>query len=58
METPTLITSCYSAYSSLVSFFTDEVHDLGASATLEKYVFDEAANKDGAHMLTRVMSGA
>ncbi|PPQ75410.1 hypothetical protein CVT26_015394 [Gymnopilus dilepis] len=47
-----------SAYSALVSFFTHEIHDLGASATLEKYVFDEEANQDGAHMLTRVMSGA
>ncbi|KAF8882188.1 hypothetical protein CPB84DRAFT_1851350 [Gymnopilus junonius] len=47
-----------SAYSSFVSFFADEIHDLGASATLEKYVFDEDANKVGSHMLTRVMSGA
>jgi hypothetical protein len=47
-----------SAYSSFVTFFSNEAQALGASGVLEKYVFEEDANQDGVNMLVRVMSGA
>ncbi|KAJ3489516.1 hypothetical protein NLJ89_g11522 [Agrocybe chaxingu] len=46
------------AYSSFVDFFSEEIKALGVSETLEKYVFEEEANKKGIDMLTRVVSGA
>ncbi|KDR68431.1 hypothetical protein GALMADRAFT_257159 [Galerina marginata CBS 339.88] len=47
-----------SAYSAFVAFFSNEVQALGASGALEKYVFENDANENGANMLVRVMSGA
>ncbi|TEB13961.1 hypothetical protein FA13DRAFT_1748166 [Coprinellus micaceus] len=47
-----------SAYGSFFKFFSGKVADLGAGPTLEKFVFDAAANASGKVMLIRVMSGA
>jgi hypothetical protein len=41
-----------------VEFFSQEIAVNGVTSTLEKYIFDEEANADGRHMLTRVVSGA
>jgi len=48
----------FSAYSAFVEFFSQEIATNGVASTLEKYIFDEEANADGRHMLTRVVSGA
>ena len=41
-----------------MEFFSQEIAANGVASTLEKYIFDEEANADGRHMLTRVVSGA
>ena len=47
-----------SAYGAFVAFFSKEIQEIGAVGLLEKYVFSEEANAEGAWMLTRVMAGA
>ncbi|KIM42122.1 hypothetical protein M413DRAFT_409215 [Hebeloma cylindrosporum] len=47
-----------SAYGAFVTFFSEEVKQLGVTASLEKYVYNEDVNKEGITMLTRAMSGA
>ncbi|KXN81565.1 Oxidoreductase AflY [Leucoagaricus sp. SymC.cos] len=46
------------AYGAYFKFFRQEIEKLGASATLESYVFQPEANDKGKNMLDRFLSGA
>ncbi|KIJ21191.1 hypothetical protein PAXINDRAFT_107074 [Paxillus involutus ATCC 200175] len=44
-------------YSTLLTFFTEQIEDLGVPETLERYIFSTTMNVKGFDMLARFMSG-
>ncbi|KIK95076.1 hypothetical protein PAXRUDRAFT_409403 [Paxillus rubicundulus Ve08.2h10] len=44
-------------YLALLTFFTEQIKELGVSQTLEKYIFSATVNVNGSDMLSRFMNG-
>ncbi|KIJ21192.1 hypothetical protein PAXINDRAFT_165928 [Paxillus involutus ATCC 200175] len=45
-------------YPALLTFFTEQIEELGVSETFERYIFSATVNVKGFDMLSRFMSGA
>ncbi|KAF9224210.1 hypothetical protein BS17DRAFT_780644 [Gyrodon lividus] len=45
-------------YRAFLTFFTEQIKELGVSETLERYIFSDTVNVEGFYMLSRFMSGS